>query len=69
MARLPEDKREQIKRLLLEGLSPAEVAKKVGVSLGTAERHQQYWAPEIRDSLNRRMVPTLKAAIRREKRK
>ena len=69
MARLSAEKREHIKRLLLDGKSPAEVAEQVHISMATAERYQQYWTPEIREALNRKMIPTLKAAIKASKRK
>jgi hypothetical protein len=69
MAKFPADKQERIKRLLLEGKPPAEVAERVGISIATAERYQQYWTPEIREAIDRKMVPTLKAAIKAAKRK
>ena len=67
MARLAPERLEQLKRQLLEGATPAEVAVRVGVSRGTVERYQQKWAKEIQEASDGRMIPILKAAIRAAK--
>lgn len=47
-----------------KAMSPAEAAKEAGVTYGTAKRYYDRWAPEIKQSLESRLVPNIEESIK-----
>jgi hypothetical protein len=68
--RLAKEKLDLLKRCFTEeAMSPGQAAKKTGVTYATANRYYEKWSSEIRQSLERQLVPRMQESIRQAERK
>jgi hypothetical protein len=67
---LPKEKLDLLKRAFTEeAMSPGQAAKKVGVTYATASRYYEKWSSEIKQSLERQLIPRIQESIRQARRK
>jgi hypothetical protein len=67
---LPKEKIELLRKLFTQdAMSPGQAAEKAGVTYATANRYYTKWESEIRQSLERQLLPKIEESIRQQKRK
>jgi hypothetical protein len=47
-----------------DAMSPGEAAKRVGTTYATANRYYTKWAAEIKESLERQLIPKIQESIK-----
>jgi hypothetical protein len=63
---LSKEKLELLKKSFTEdAMSPGQAAKRVGTTYSTANRYYTMWASEIKESLERQLVPKIEESIKR----
>jgi hypothetical protein len=67
---LSKEKLELLKKSFTEdAMSPGQAAKRVGTTYATANRYYAKWASEIKESLERQLVPKIEESIKRYSKK
>jgi hypothetical protein len=65
MARLIKEKLEGLKKAFIEeGMSPSQAAQRLKVTTATANRYYDKWSEEIKEELERRLIPKMQESIR-----
>jgi molybdenum-dependent DNA-binding transcriptional regulator ModE len=65
MVTLPKEKLTLLKKAFIEeAMSPGQAAKKVGVTYATANRYYEKWSKEIKEGLERRLIPQIEESIK-----
>ena len=63
---VPHAKLEVLKKAFIEkAMTPAEAAKEAGVTYATAKRYYDKWAPEIKQQLEARLIPSIEESNKR----
>jgi len=67
---LPKEKIELLRKLFTQdAMSPGQAAEKAGVTYATANRYYTKWESDIKQSLERQLLPRIEESIRQQKRK
>lgn len=70
MARLTAEKLQLLKKAFIEdAMQPGQAAETVGVTYATAKRWYDKWSDEIKAALEKRLLPSLEASVKREAKK
>jgi hypothetical protein len=66
MAKLSNDKLDALKHAFInDAMSPADAAKKTGVSYATAVRYYELWDQEIRKGREKQLLPQILESMKR----
>jgi hypothetical protein len=66
MSRVPRKKLELLKKAFTEqAMSPGQAAETIGVTYATANRYYKMWGKEIKESLEKQLVPQIQESIKK----